>query len=359
MCILTDFYFRNNKCIVIYGPIGTGKTSSVYALANDLNFRVIEINAGLKRTGKKMLQELQEATQSHRIKKVQDVEDHEPENQKTVILIEDADVVFEDLDDGFVASLQTLVNVSKRPVILTALNENCSHLQKFQQGNSVFYNQPTRTNLTLYLNILCLVECHITTPDQMYQLLKINGRDLRKTINEIEFFVKSGNSRSSEDELIEFYGRGKQITKKRSWEKFELLESELAIIQLTRRKNEDRLAVCLEDEIAEFLRCSSFVDDNELLVKRLVNALISKCKSSKCILINRSLCSELYTAILCLQTKSMALDYNSSMRQICRTEKSRLAMERKGSRFYHYLRNSVCTNTFSNTFFDEFCDSFQ
>src|SRR3989344_495853 len=39
--------FRNEKknSALIYGPSGTGKTSSVYAIANDIGYEVIEVNA--------------------------------------------------------------------------------------------------------------------------------------------------------------------------------------------------------------------------------------------------------------------------------------------------------------------------
>ena len=36
---------RNNKHVLIYGKAGTGKTSSVYAIANELDYELIEINA--------------------------------------------------------------------------------------------------------------------------------------------------------------------------------------------------------------------------------------------------------------------------------------------------------------------------
>ena len=36
---------RNKKPLLIYGPSGTGKTSSIYAIANDLGYEVVEINA--------------------------------------------------------------------------------------------------------------------------------------------------------------------------------------------------------------------------------------------------------------------------------------------------------------------------
>lgn len=47
------------NAVVLLGPVSSGKTNAVYALANDMNFNVLEINAGMKRTGKRLIQELQ------------------------------------------------------------------------------------------------------------------------------------------------------------------------------------------------------------------------------------------------------------------------------------------------------------
>ena len=33
------------KALLLYGPSGTGKTSSIYALANELDLELIEVNA--------------------------------------------------------------------------------------------------------------------------------------------------------------------------------------------------------------------------------------------------------------------------------------------------------------------------
>ncbi|KAM6971931.1 ATPase family AAA domain-containing protein 5b, partial [Aplochiton taeniatus] len=51
--------------ILITGPSGVGKTASVYACALELGFKVFEVNASSQRSGRHLLTQLQEATQSH------------------------------------------------------------------------------------------------------------------------------------------------------------------------------------------------------------------------------------------------------------------------------------------------------
>ena len=51
--------------MLIAGPPGCGKTACIYALAEELGFNVLEVNASSKRNGKSILSQLHEATQSH------------------------------------------------------------------------------------------------------------------------------------------------------------------------------------------------------------------------------------------------------------------------------------------------------
>lgn len=51
--------------MLLVGPAGCGKTASVYALAEELGYNVLEVNASSRRNGKTVLSHLHEATQSH------------------------------------------------------------------------------------------------------------------------------------------------------------------------------------------------------------------------------------------------------------------------------------------------------
>lgn len=197
-----------NNCVVLSGKNGSGKTSSVYALANDLNYEVIEINAGSKRNGKKILQDLLEATQSHRVEKNLMDDESSLDNfqsdvvdKKTIILIEDAELTFEN-DDGFISSIQQLINISKRPVILTTNDSSCQHLQKFIQHNEIIYDSP-KNSVTKYLSLISIATANYHIDETEIEYLYMSNRyDLRKTINEIEFFIRSESASVNSGSLM-------------------------------------------------------------------------------------------------------------------------------------------------------------
>lgn len=199
-----------NKAIVLTGPPGCGKTMFVYALANEMNFKVLEINAGAKRTGKKVLQKLQEATQSHHVNNNQcsqsdrsknvksrynqseDSEDCGGSQKLSLILIEDAEVVFEQ-DLGFIESINQLVTTTKRPVILITNQINCPHLSRFINRNMISFRLPKTAIASKWLSTLSVAEHCYVEEDMCRALYQRNNCDLRKTLLELQFFIQSTN----------------------------------------------------------------------------------------------------------------------------------------------------------------------
>ncbi|XP_067229540.1 ATPase family AAA domain-containing protein 5b isoform X2 [Chanodichthys erythropterus] len=53
--------------VLMIGPSGVGKTASVYACAQELGFKVFEVNSSVLRCGRLILSQLTEATQSHQV----------------------------------------------------------------------------------------------------------------------------------------------------------------------------------------------------------------------------------------------------------------------------------------------------
>ncbi|XP_050091147.1 ATPase family AAA domain-containing protein 5 [Anopheles aquasalis] len=207
--------------VVLVGPPGCGKTCNVYAVANEMNFQVLEINASSRRKGRLILQELLEATQSHQVRKNASegpkggrtmngnilssclqrrpsVNDGATGKKKlSLILIEDADIVF-DQDEGFVSAINQLVATSKRPIVLTTTNAGCPHLARYMARNNVIhYVAPGIENVSKFLSLLALVERIQIDQQDIGRLYARNGKDMRKTLNELQFYIHSASASGS------------------------------------------------------------------------------------------------------------------------------------------------------------------
>ncbi|XP_041960615.1 ATPase family AAA domain-containing protein 5b isoform X2 [Alosa sapidissima] len=65
--VLADCELELGSALIISGPHGIGKTAAVYACAQELGFKVFEVNASSQRSGRLLLAQLKEATQSHQV----------------------------------------------------------------------------------------------------------------------------------------------------------------------------------------------------------------------------------------------------------------------------------------------------
>lgn len=485
--------------IVLVGPPGCGKTSNVYAVANDMNFNVLELNASSRRKGKIILQELQEATQSHQVRRKEadsgvDIfkkaiarkgsktklrkasTDSDTSSKKlSLILIEDADIVF-DQDDGFVTAINQLISTSKRPIVLTTTDPNCPHLTRYISNNVIRYVAPGIGHVAKLLSILAIVEkVHIDQSD-LARLYALNRKDLRKTINELQFFIQSGGDRNlllpelplqepalnlretsstptfDHDEtsnqstepplssrnptrrhrsLFRLFSRDQNdpqqlirsplnldnlwcnmervlrtsppcptiqnTTQKRTKKKKDLepkkpiddLEElvffyeNVSVASLVQKGGEvrDRLVDHLEEDVAHELVEASWERwfEGELSQQQEQQDQRSKRKSGVGAMCYDSLKQfdqegrQTISAYIGLggpiRTRATYCDCEPLLRAICRTERERSRVERRGSRFYHYFRNYVGTsgggnlvaptNSFSVDHFDELSTRFE
>lgn len=118
-------------------------------------------------------------------------------SRKCLILIEDADVVFEQLDSGFTDAIYTLAACSKRPVIVMATNPNCQHLQRLMHQNTIYFTPPNALNISRFMAVLSLIENCPINLDDLVSLYLYNRKDLRRTLLEVQFFIQSGGDRTN------------------------------------------------------------------------------------------------------------------------------------------------------------------
>lgn len=125
-----------------------------------------------------------------------------------LLLVEDLDLVFEQ-DDGFLAALIQLLSSSKRPIVLVATDISLPSLQKIvSQTGLIKFSSLSSKIITVWLQILCLVEGCFVVKESLSELLQWNKGDIRKTMLQLEFWVKSGGGNYSNIPLSKISSEG-------------------------------------------------------------------------------------------------------------------------------------------------------
>ncbi|XP_077919480.1 ATPase family AAA domain-containing protein 5 isoform X4 [Halichoerus grypus] len=221
--------------VLITGPTGVGKTAAVYACAQELGFKIFEVNASSQRSGRQILSQLKEATQSHQVDKqgiknsceqkpiiqtkstnttksnVKEFGAEEPnrKNATSLILFEEVDVIFEE-DAGFLNAIKTFMATTKRPVILTTSDPTFSLMFDgcFEEIN---FSTPSLLNVASYLQMICLAENFRTDVKDFVTLLTANTCDIRKSILYLQFWIRSGGGFLEERPLSLCRGTSRNI----------------------------------------------------------------------------------------------------------------------------------------------------
>lgn len=190
------------KSLVLYGPPGVGKTSAALAIAHDLGYPLVEMNASDQRNRDSMKSIALMAAL------YQDISaNFGMENQKKIILIDEADSIFEGRssetggDTGGLSELLKVIQRTKNPIILTM--NNYYEFRRKSAGKLILdsstvidfvpYKRRNDTdfkNFKIKLNrrIYDILQAQNVKVDQRYvnEIIEKNGSDMRSILNDLE-----------------------------------------------------------------------------------------------------------------------------------------------------------------------------
>ncbi|XP_065065689.1 uncharacterized protein LOC135691680 isoform X1 [Rhopilema esculentum] len=229
---------------LIIGETGCGSTAAVYACAQELGYKVLEMNPSSHRSGKQIQALLGEATQSHQVKRKfhgsanesgkgadgtkgflpffgakaegkteeeNNSQSSEKETEKgseesesskeqseqsggsgdmSLILFEQADVVFDEQDRGFWFGVNELRKEAKRPIIITANDPLVSC--KLDGGSYSLLTMEAVDYETIanHLEAICLAEQVMPQRELIRDVIaKCNG-DIRKSLLKLQFLLE-------------------------------------------------------------------------------------------------------------------------------------------------------------------------
>ena len=182
--------------VLLEGPPGIGKTSIVYALANDFNMEVIETNASDTRTRATIEKRLKETT------KTRGIMDFIAQSKEKLILIDEIDGIYGVQDRGAIPTVIELIENTQFPIIMCS-NEYKTNLQPLYNKIQRYEVHPLPENEVFKIAKKILKNENITNlkEEDLKLIIDKNNGDLRGIINDIQG-IAQGNIEGDHKELI-------------------------------------------------------------------------------------------------------------------------------------------------------------
>ncbi|MBD3193066.1 MAG: replication factor C large subunit [Candidatus Heimdallarchaeota archaeon] len=167
------------KAALLHGPAGTGKTSSVYALARERGYEVVEMNASDKRN-KASIQNIA-APSSKEGSLISGT------RAKRILLIDEVDGITGRYDRGGVTTLVKVIKDSSVPIVCTANEAYDKKLKALRKHSQViaYYPVPPIAVLKVLKKISRDQELPIAKEELQFLAKEARG-DLRSAINDLQ-----------------------------------------------------------------------------------------------------------------------------------------------------------------------------
>lgn len=177
-----------NKVVVLYGKPGTGKTTAAHALARDMGWEVIEMNASDQRTAEIIEKVAGSASQMSTLSGI-----------KRLIIMDEADNIHGTADRGGEKALLELLKKTSQPMILIAnelydmsagLRNACKPIQ--------FYSVTSRSMIPALKRIVDAegIKCGF---ELLERIAENSNGDLRSAINDLQAIAQGKNKLELKD----------------------------------------------------------------------------------------------------------------------------------------------------------------
>ena len=198
---------KNKKGIILSGPPGCGKTSAAIALANDMDWDIIELNASDARSGKVIEGIALRASLFQTFSK-------KGVSKKNLILLDEADNLYERIqqsknktknysDRGGKKAITKTLEMTKQPIIIT-VNDLYSLTKgagaKIKRLSLILkFQRPSSASIALVLKKICREE-KLGIEQQIIQKMADHAKgDLRGAINDLQSLSEGNNTITDAD----------------------------------------------------------------------------------------------------------------------------------------------------------------
>ncbi len=167
---------QKQRAILLEGPNGVGKTSSVYALAKELDYDILELNSSEDRSEQTIRTFLKNSLNQHSLF-----------FRPKIILIDEVDNLSGTLDRGAVGALVDCITKSTFPIIFTANNTSESKFKPLLKAClKVHYNLLDYKVITHTILWICEQEKIKADEKTINSLARQSGGDLRAALIDLQ-----------------------------------------------------------------------------------------------------------------------------------------------------------------------------
>jgi replication factor C large subunit len=176
------------RAVILFGPAGVGKTSAALALAKELDWDFIEMNASDQRTASVIDKVAGPASKVHTFS-----------GTRRLLILDEADNLHGTADRGGSSSILRLVRETGQPVLLIAneyyeidkaLRDACLGIQ---------FRSIRTTTVSQALRGICRAEGIDCDPLALERIAELAGGDLRSAVNDLQAATEGKLSLSLED----------------------------------------------------------------------------------------------------------------------------------------------------------------
>ncbi len=180
---ILNYKKQKQKSALIYGPIGNGKTSSVYALANELKYDILEINSSEVRNEENMSSFLNAALGQQSLFFT-----------PKIILIDEIDNISGTHDRGCIPALTKALEKSCFPVILTANDPFDSKFSGLRKCSKMIeYGKLDYKSIVQILQNICTKENIVAEEKALSALSRQADGDVRSALIDLQVLSAAEN----------------------------------------------------------------------------------------------------------------------------------------------------------------------
>ncbi len=167
---------KKKKCAILYGPTGSGKTSAAYAVANELDYELLEMNASDFRNAEGMQSIIGNASRQRSLF-----------SKGKIILVDEIDGLSGTQDRGGIPELIKIIDESPFQIICTAIDVFDSKFSPLRKKSLMIeFEIPSVDAMFEVLSTICEKEKIKYDEVSLKQLARQEGGDVRAAITDLQ-----------------------------------------------------------------------------------------------------------------------------------------------------------------------------